>query len=65
MIQQSHSLGIYPEKTIIQKITCKKKIHAPSVPCSTIYHSQDTWKQPKYPPTGKWIEEDWIQWSIT
>ena len=37
-------LGIYPEKTIMQKDTCKKKkkryMH-PNVHCSTIYSSQD------------------------
>ena len=29
-------LGIYPEKTIIQKDTCTPNVH-----CSTIYNSQD------------------------
>ena len=29
-------LGIYPEKTIIQKDTCNSSVH-----CSTIYNSQD------------------------
>ena len=33
-------LGIYPEKTIFQKDTFKKKHIHPNVPCSTIYNSQ-------------------------
>ena len=42
-----------PEKTIIPK-----KIHAPNVDCSTIYHSQEK-KQPKYPSTEEWIKKIW------
>ena len=35
-------LGIYPEKTIIQKESCKKKrVMYHNVHCSTIYNSQD------------------------
>ena len=37
-------LGIYPEKTTIQKDTCKKKTRHmhPNVHCSTIYNSRVT-----------------------
>ena len=46
-------LGIYLEKTLIQKY-----IH-PNVHCSTIYNSgtwNRTWKQPKCPSTQDWIK---------
>ena len=44
-------LGIYPEKTIIQKRVMYHSVH-----CSTIYNSQ-TWKQPKCPSTDEWIKK--------
>ena len=49
-------LGIYLEKTLIQKY-----IHA-NVHCSTIYNSgtwNRTWKQPKCPSTQDWIKKTW------
>ena len=31
----------------------------PSVHCSTLYNSQETWKQPKCPLTDEWIKRMW------
>ena len=46
-------LGIYPEKTIIQKDTCTPMLTAALL---TIARS---WKQPKGPSTDKWIKKMW------
>ena len=40
-------LGIYPEKTILQKDTF-----------SALLTIARTWKQPKYPPTEEWIKKN-------
>ena len=43
-------LGVYPEKTIIQKDTCTSMfIAAPSTIAKT-------WKQPRHPSTEKWMK---------
>ena len=44
-------LGIYPEKTIIQKDT-----HTP-VFIATLFTKARTWKQPKCPSTDEWIKK--------
>ena len=44
-------LGIYPDKTIIQKDTCTPMFIAA---LSTI---AKTWKQPKCPPTDEWVKK--------
>ena len=41
-------LGIYPEKTIIQKESC-----------TTMFTIAKTWKQPKCPSTEEWIKKMW------
>ena len=46
-------LGIYLEKTIIQKELCTTTF---SVALLTIAR---TWKQPKYPSTDAWIKKMW------
>ena len=43
-------LGIYPEKTIIQKDTCTPLFIA------ALFTIAKTWKQPKCPLTGEWIK---------
>ena len=46
-------LGIYPEKTIIQKESCTTMfIAAP-------FTIARTWKQPKCPLTDEWIKKMW------
>ena len=44
-------LGIYPEKTIIQKETCTKMFIAALLTIAR------TWKQPKCPSTDEWIKK--------
>ena len=46
-------LGIYPDKTVIQKDTCTPMFIAA---LSTIAKA---WKQPKCPPTNEWIKTMW------
>ena len=45
-------LGIYPEKTIIQKETCTTMFIA-------VLSMAKTWKQPKCPLTEGWIKKIW------
>ena len=44
-------LGIYPEKTIIQKESCT------TVFTEAVFTIARTWKQPKCPSTDKWIKK--------
>ena len=46
-------LGIYPEKTIIQKDTCTLMFIA------TLFTIAKTWKQSKCPFTDEWIKKMW------
>ena len=46
-------LGIYPEKTIIQKESCTTTFIAALVTIAK------TWKQPKSPSTDEWIKKMW------
>ena len=51
-------LGIYPEKTIIQKGTCTPMFIAALV---TIARS---WKHPKCPSTDEWIKKMWYIYTM-
>ena len=64
-VQQSESaipaiplLGIYPEKTIIQKDTCTPMFIA------ALFTVARTWKQPKCPSTEEWIKKMWYIYTI-
>ena len=46
-------LGVYPEKTIIQKDTCAPMFIA------ALFTIARTWKQPKCPMTDEWIKNMW------
>ena len=46
-------LGIYPEKTIIQKESCTKMFIA------ALFTIARTWNQLKYPSTDEWIKKMW------
>ena len=46
-------LGIYPEKTIIQKESCTTMFTA------ALFTIRSTWKQPKCPSTDEWIKKMW------
>ena len=51
-------LGIYPEKTIIQKETCTPVFIA------ALFTIARTWKQPKCPSTDKWIKKRWYIYTM-
>ena len=52
-------LGIYLEKTLIQKDICTSHVHS-----STIYNSQKARQQPKCPLTGEWIKRWYAVCSV-
>ena len=51
-------LGIYPEKTIIQKDTCTP------VFITTLFTIARSWKQPKCPLTDEWIRKMWYMYTM-
>ena len=51
-------LGIYPDKTIIQKDTCT------SVFIVALFTIAKIWKQPKCPSTGEWIKKIWYTYTM-
>ena len=51
-------LGIYPEKTIIQKDTCTP------IFISALFTIARTWKQPICPMTDKWIKKMWYIYTM-
>ena len=51
-------LGIYPEKTVIQKDTCTPMFTA------ALFTRARTWKQPKCPSTDEWIKKLWYIYTM-
>ena len=51
-------LGIYPEKTIIQKDTCTSMFIA------ALFAITWSWKQPKFPSTDEWIKKMWYIYAM-
>ena len=51
-------LGIYPEKTIIQKDTCTLMFTA------ALFTIARSWKQPKCPSTDEWIKKMWYIYTM-
>ena len=51
-------LGIYPEKTIIQKESCTTMFTA------AVFTIARTWKQPKCPLTDEWIKKMWHMYTM-
>ena len=51
-------LGIYPEKTIIQKNTCTPMLIA------ALFTIARSWKQPKCPSTDEWIKKMWCIYTM-
>ena len=51
-------LGIYPEKTIIQKDTCTTMFIA------ALFTVARSWKQPKCPSTDKWTKKKWYTYRM-
>ena len=51
-------LGIYPDKTIIQKDACTPMFIA------ALFTITKTWKQPKCPSTDEWIKKMWCIYTM-
>ena len=51
-------LGIYPEKTTIQKESCTTTF------ISALFRIAKTWKQPKWPLIDEWIKKMWHIYTI-
>ena len=51
-------LGIYPEKTIIQKDTCTPMFIV------ALFTIAKTWKQLKCPLTDKWVKKMWYIYTM-
>ena len=51
-------LGIYPEKTIVQKDTCTPVFIA------ALFTIARSWKQPKGPSTDEWIKKMWYIYTM-
>ena len=51
-------LGIYPQKTIIQKDTCTPMFIA------ALFIIARTWKQSKCPSTEEWIKKMWYMYTM-
>ena len=51
-------LGIYPEKTVIQKDTCTRMFIA------ALFTIAKTWKQSKCPLTEEWIKKMWYIYTM-
>ena len=51
-------LGIYPEKTIIQKDTCTPMF------IEALFTRARSWKQPKCPSTDEWIKKLWYIYTM-
>ena len=51
-------LGLYPEKTIIQKDTCT------TIFTAALFAIARTWKQCKCPSTDEWIKKMWHIYSM-
>ena len=50
--------GIYPEKAIIQKDICTPMFTA------ALFTIARTWRQPRCPPTDKWIKKLWHVYTM-
>ena len=51
-------LGIYPDKTVIQKVTRTPVFTA------ALFTIAKTWKQPKCPLTDEWIKKMWYIYTM-
>ena len=51
-------LGIYPEKTVIQKDTCTPMF------IEALFTITRLWKQPKCPLTDEWIKKKWYIYTM-
>ena len=51
-------LGIYPEKTVIQKESCT------TIFTVALFTIARTWKKPKCPSTDEWIKKMWAIYTM-
>ena len=51
-------LDIYPEKTLMQKVSCTTMFIA------ALFTIARTWKQPKCPSTDEWIKKMWHIYTL-
>ena len=51
-------LGIYTNRTVIQKDTCTPMFIA------ALFTVAKTWKQPKCPSTHEWIKKMWYTYTV-
>ena len=51
-------LGIYPDKTLIQKDTCT------TVFIAALFTITKTWKQPKQPSADEWKRKMWYTYTV-
>ena len=58
MTQQSHSQGIHPEETKIEKDTYIPLFVA------ALFTTARTWKQPRCPSTDEWIKKLWYIYTM-
>ena len=58
MTQQSHSQGIYPEETNIEKGACIPLFIA------ALFTIAGTWKQLRWPSTDEWIKKFWYIYTM-
>ncbi|WP_254923384.1 hypothetical protein, partial [Klebsiella variicola] len=51
-------LGIYQDKTFIEKDTCTRMFTA------ALFTTAKTWKQPKCPSTDEWMKKMWYIYTM-
>ena len=51
-------LGIYPEKTTIQKESCTTMF------ITALFTTARTWKQPKCPSATEWVKKMWQEYTM-
>ena len=52
-------LGVYPNKTVIQKDAC-----TPMFTAALFTITAKTGKQPKFPQTDKWLKKTWYIYTM-
>ena len=52
------TLGIYPDKTFLEKDTCTRMFIA------ALFTIDKTWKQPKCPSTDEWTKKMWYIYTM-
>ena len=51
-------LGVYPDKTFLEKDTCSRMLTA------ALFTMAKTWKQSKCPSTEDWIKKKWYVYTM-